>query len=305
MVISLSTIMRFLGYVYWNIPLFVGLILVGIINLKRIDSKYPFKSKDKQVLFIEMLTVFMSAALICRYFYIDSTKWITLIFIPLYSSFGILYLVLNKLKSLELRLTTILYLVLILPMLFGSMSYSPTKMAFFEQNPYNDVNRIFIDLPTKYVNEKTKELSSLAYELRGKKRYRESILLYKKALKIEPENEMLLFDLSEAYARVGELDSAIALLDKAIEIDSSYAAFYSNRGLLYYKQSKNRQAEKDYLRALKLDSTIVSFHTNLSFTYYYMKDFENACSKLNDAIELGFDVNSEPLLREMKRKKCK
>jgi len=70
-------------------------------------------------------------------------------------------------------------------------------------------------------------------------------------------------------------------------IDSSYAPFYNNRGLAFYKLNKQDAAFNDYQKAIQLDSSQPIFYANIALGYYKKDDFENALEALKTAEQLG------------------
>ncbi len=131
-----------------------------------------------------------------------------------------------------------------------------------------------------------------------------AILLYQEARNVEPDNQYILFDMSEAYAEINDLEKAISLLDTAISIDSSCASFYNNRGLLYYKMKMNKNAIADYSTAIKLDSTLQSIYVNFALVYYYDKQFNKSCKAIKKLDELKFDYSNDDVLMRIKQMHC-
>src|SRR5262249_21318357 len=68
-------------------------------------------------------------------------------------------------------------------------------------------------------------------------------------LKLEPDYATLYFNRAYARTLLKDTEGAIADYDKAIEYDSSYAAAYNNRGLLF--GSKRSAGPAEYDRAIK------------------------------------------------------
>src|SRR5262245_1596859 len=60
------------------------------------------------------------------------------------------------------------------------------------------------------------------------------------------------FNRGTAFGIKGQLDSAIADLDKAIELNPQWAAAYSNRALGYMRKGQPERAIEDYSRAIEL-----------------------------------------------------
>jgi len=152
--------------------------------------------------------------------------------------------------------------------------------------------------------EKSFENLEKGNKLKKQGLYNEAIKVYQEGRKLEPKNVSLLFELSEAYANVNELETAIALIDTAISINPNYPEFYNNRGLLYYKIKKDKEAIKNYKQGIKLDSTQWSFYANLAMVYYYQDSFKTACENIEKAESLGLEITDFDLLREIKNEYC-
>jgi len=135
-------------------------------------------------------------------------------------------------------------------------------------------------------------LSVKAFDLRKSEKYDKAIDLYRQAIKIEPDNPRLFFDLSDCYSRINQLEQAIVTLDTAILLDNSYAGFYNNRGLNYYKLDNDQNAISAFRWAIQLDSNNWLFYANMALAYYSGKDQEDACNALRTAKRLGLDLTN-------------
>ena len=148
-----------------------------------------------------------------------------------------------------------------------------------------------ITLPHSFRTEKAEHFSIEAFQLRKEHKYVQAIESYRQALKVEPDNPRLYFDLSECYTSTGKLEEAILLLDTAIRLDNSYAGFYNNRGLIYWKLDKNSKAIEDYKKAISLDSTNWVFHSNIAMVYYSENKIPEACRAFQMAKYLGLNMS--------------
>ncbi len=92
--------------------------------------------------------------------------------------------------------------------------------------------------------------------LLGEKRYNESIGLYKKALAFnvkKPENGIY-YNMSLAYRGMGDVDSELECLDKAIEKQRDFLPAYETAGFIYYHIKNLPKAREMFETALKLGS---------------------------------------------------
>ncbi|MFH1414157.1 MAG: tetratricopeptide repeat protein [Candidatus Omnitrophota bacterium] len=89
------------------------------------------------------------------------------------------------------------------------------------------------------------------------------------------------------FQKVGNIDAAKSLYQKAIQIDPAYAAVYNDLGVIYEAEGDIGRAKKHYLTALVLDRYYLSAYTNLALLYEGERDFMKATSFWKKRIELG------------------
>jgi len=248
----------------------------------------------------------MSVILYSKYFYHTFGDIPGLLIVPIFLIYALFFLIKMKFEDKKTVIATILYFLFAIP-LFG-FDFDNSPRGFFPKEWYNryDVSKGQpISLPYEFKYTRAKELHSQAHKLKGRSEYHKAVEIYEKALMIESDNPQILFDLSECYAQINELEKAISLLDTAIVIDDSFAAFYINRGVLYYKLKENKKAIQDYSKAIKLDSTQSAAYGNLALVYYYEKMYDEACRSLQTAKDLGLIIADYKELEKVDRKHCR
>jgi tetratricopeptide (TPR) repeat protein len=87
--------------------------------------------------------------------------------------------------------------------------------------------------------------------------------------------------------RKGDLQGAIADLDKAIAINPQYADAYNNRGLTYKALREYQKAIADYNKAIVLNPKLALAYTNRGMIYHALKDYPKAIADFNKAIEIN------------------
>ena len=280
----------------------IGITIYLIIRLIKSISKRP---RNRVKISLLVLSILMSITLFSRYLYYVFWDYPTLIITPLFVLTALYFLKDNLKRNYKLSALLILYLLLTIPLFAFQFLNSPRK--FIPQEWYNryDVSeRHTITLPYTFVNDEARELCNKALGLRDQNEFSEAIIIFERALKIEPKNPRLLFELSKCYARDNDLEKAIKLLDEAIQIDSLNSSFYNNRGLLFYKRKKNDEAIYNYKQAIGLDSSEYVFHVNLALAYYYKKNYASTCLSIEEAQKLGLSINQYPFLRKINTRHC-
>lgn len=161
-----------------------------------------------------------------------------------------------------------------------------------------------ITLPYTFKTPKAEQLSVTAFNLKKEGDYDEAIAKYKEAIKIEPANPKLFFDLSECYSRSDKANEAIASLETAIILDDSCAVCYNNLGLIYWQLYKDQYALNNYQKAIQLDSNNWVYYSNMSLAYYSNRETSQACKAFNRAKLLGLDektVKADKHLKEVEQ----
>jgi tetratricopeptide (TPR) repeat protein len=91
---------------------------------------------------------------------------------------------------------------------------------------------------------------------------------------------------SEKYKK-GDLQGAIADLDKAITLNPNYAEAYNSRGLTYRALKNYQRAIADYDKAVALNPTLALAYTNRGILYHALKDYPKAIADFDKAIEIN------------------
>ena len=76
-----------------------------------------------------------------------------------------------------------------------------------------------------------------------------------KCLEIDPEFVFAMFNIANVYAKSGEIQKAIDMYTKVLEVDKDIAEAYFNRGLLYIYQGNRSAANVDLSKAGELGLT--------------------------------------------------
>jgi len=77
---------------------------------------------------------------------------------------------------------------------------------------------------------------------------------YAKVVELQPNSAEARNNLAVAEKRKGQLDGALASLNKALELKPGYGAAFSNRGWIFVEEGKWREARHDFEQALQLDA---------------------------------------------------
>jgi len=170
----------------------------------------------------------------------------------------------------------------------------------------------------------------------SKNKINEAILNYEKALEIEPQNELakakyaylliknnqynkaktslselqkhmeyfknpaqleIMVDIGILFAEKDELESALSILKKVLEISPSHPEAWLNLGMVYLKYGQIDRAHENYQKAIEIDPNFAMAYSNLGMLYFtrYMESNDNrlrdkALDNYNKAIQLNPDI---------------
>lgn len=304
--IPIGMIFRIQHWLGGNIFFTLGLLGLIVYFLTKSVKDLMKNRNDKFNILFQIIVVLMSITLFARYLYHSFWDYPGLLIVPLFIVTSLFYLLRNKVRDFKLVITSILYLIFTIP-LFG-LEFDKAPRQYVPKEWYNRYNvdaSVPIKGPFGFKYKQTEQLSIKAFDLKKSRYYYDAIIIYRQALKIEPQNSKLLFDMSECYALTNQLETAISILDTAILLDSTYAPFYNNRGLMHYKLDENNLALKDFQNAIRIDSTHFVYYANIALVYYYENDYEKACSAIKRAESLGLDITDQKFLKKIKKEYCK
>jgi Tfp pilus assembly protein PilF len=119
------------------------------------------------------------------------------------------------------------------------------------------------------------------------KNYDTALVLFNKALKIEPDDPMILFNLGMTYEGKKDYLKAIDYLQKSLAADSTSINTRSRMANIYYGMGEFRQAIKmnqDIMRMAPKESLP---YINIGNYYIFQKDTLNGIRYYEKAVELG------------------
>ncbi|MDP2905933.1 MAG: tetratricopeptide repeat protein [Candidatus Omnitrophota bacterium] len=98
----------------------------------------------------------------------------------------------------------------------------------------------------------------------------------------------------------GELDSAMALYQKAVVLDPFYAVAYNDLGILYEANGLPQRAEESYIKAMNIDPQLLSAYSNLAMLYESRRDLRQAAYYWQKRAEMG--LANDPWTQKAQRR---
>ncbi|MCE2396545.1 tetratricopeptide repeat protein [Candidatus Poribacteria bacterium] len=114
-----------------------------------------------------------------------------------------------------------------------------------------------------------------------------AIEVYSRAIELNPNNPNAYNNRGVAYSAKGDFERTIEDYTKAIELNPNYAVAYSNRGGVYYLKEEYESAIVDFTKATELNPDYAVAHNNRGVAYYLKEEYESAIADFSKAIELN------------------
>lgn len=87
--------------------------------------------------------------------------------------------------------------------------------------------------------------------------------------------------------RIGKLDEALPLYQKAVQLDPRYAIAYNDMGIVYETRGLLDRAEDAYMQAIKVNPRYLSAYSNLAIFYENKHDLAKAAFYWKKRMNLG------------------
>src|SRR3989441_1105828 len=100
----------------------------------------------------------------------------------------------------------------------------------------------------------------------------------------QPASPFQLSPISQARRLKGDLDSALADFDRAIETRPRLAVAYNNRGNVHLSRGNSKQAIDDFSKAIQADPRLPETHYNRGRALYLAGEWERAVADLDQSI---------------------
>lgn len=123
-----------------------------------------------------------------------------------------------------------------------------------------------------------------------RKRYLEAIDLYEQALRLAPQNAVLMNKTGIAYHQLFRLNQARKYYERATKIDKTYAQAWNNLGTVHYAQKKYKKAIRYYKRALQHRPAYAAIRSNLGTALFAREKYQQALEQFRLALLLDPEV---------------
>jgi tetratricopeptide (TPR) repeat protein len=118
---------------------------------------------------------------------------------------------------------------------------------------------------------------------------REAISQFQVAIRFNPDDEDLYYNLAFAQTRVGETEAAKRSYQKALEIYPDYVEAHNNLGNILVAEGKFDEAIEHFQKALAQDDKNASTHNNLGTAYARQNKIARSLAHFETAVQLRPD----------------
>ncbi len=126
-------------------------------------------------------------------------------------------------------------------------------------------------------------------ELYRKKEFVQAKMVWEALLAVAPHDFNVLHFMGMACFNLGQLDKAIAFMDKAIAINPQVPEVYNHRGSVLQALKQFEAAIASHNRAIELKPDMVAAYTNRGNAFQQLKQFEAAIDSHDQALALQPD----------------
>lgn len=134
------------------------------------------------------------------------------------------------------------------------------------------------------MKEANKMLADLLLE---EKKYKQAITIYVQAIKYEPNNADIYYNLGVAYSRMNEFSLAKECYKKTVEIDSTYYNAFYRLGQISLLYRDIESAEKYFLESIYGETESKSYY-QLAKIYMIKNNKTKATTNINTAIQMDY-----------------
>ena len=146
------------------------------------------------------------------------------------------------------------------------------------------------------------QLFAQAMSMESKGQLQDAILLYKKAVNMKPDYPEAWFNLGNLYGRTNQFREAMNCMNNAIKYKSDYVQALSSRGIAYASMGKTDEAISDLSAAIKVDPAYAIAYFNRGLVFLNSGKRDLACADLQKAVKLGYNAAYPILKKECENK---
>ncbi len=163
--------------------------------------------------------------------------------------------------------------------------YPITEGAVVDSSRLEGKGRKYNELE-EYVRAEARSYIRLGDMFRRRGRHEIALEEYGKALKIDPQNPVVLVRMSYSYFAKSEFKKGEEALIETIELNPNYPTSYINLADYYFRNKELKKALSLYKESNQINPFNPHIHKRMGIIFYYMDDIEHALKEWEITIQL-------------------
>ena len=277
----------------------IGIFILAIVGFQQITAK-----QNRQKLFIPVLLIILLIFFISTFRYIDAwqnsgTFWSNVLKVSknnaaAYNGRGKAYRVRG---NYEQALSDYNKAIELDPAFFKA--YHNRAKIYFDQQKY-DLAIEDYTIVLQYDPRFYEAVSNLGAIYASQQKNDLALEMLNKALDIKPGHLNTIRNRGMLYEQMGEFEKALADFDIYLKERPGNDGIHNLAGVIYQNLKQHDQAIVAFTHSIEINPSQGIYWKNRSISLYMLKDYSNALSDIEKAMELGIQVNPN-YLEELKR----
>jgi len=165
-------------------------------------------------------------------------------------------------------------------------------IAFYNLKNYEKAIEIFEEIRARKAVPDVKTLVILGESLFAVGKNAESLEVLRKALEIEPDNAIALYNYGSVLQELKNYTEALKQYDRALDLQPDLTKALNNRGMTHFLLGDHQKALADLQKAFRLDETCAEYNNNLGVVFAHSGKKKLAHKYFLEAVRLRPDFSS-------------
>jgi tetratricopeptide (TPR) repeat protein len=143
---------------------------------------------------------------------------------------------------------------------------------------------LFTDLLIKFPDDPV-ALNSKGFLLYEQRKYKESVVLFTKAIRLKPDYTKAYINLINSYIALVDYDNALKSADTAIIQAPQNYNLLTTKGYILSIRQNYSEAIRLYKRSIQINKNNIDGYVRLADVYFQLKDYNNSVNTLDSALK--------------------
>ena len=161
-----------------------------------------------------------------------------------------------------------------------------TLLNYYKERNYPEAEKLALSFTKKFPDDSF-AWKVLGVVLKQKGKLSQSIIYFKKALSINPQDFETYYNLGNTYKVLNEFQQSENNYKKAISLNPNFTDAYNNLGAILRELGRLEESETAYKKAIQLKEDFTDAYNNLGVTLRELRKLEESKSSYLKAISLN------------------